>query len=140
MGAANIDNDAPGGPMKRSALPLAALLAAATLAYAATPLAPGTYTGGYELSTRTGNTTVGIALEVTEVKKDKVAGTLRMSKNGACDGEYPMAGTYKDGTLAMKSTKKSGRAGDCSFNFKAKNEGDKLVGKTGGGRELTLKK
>jgi hypothetical protein len=79
--------------------------------------------------------------DVQEVAKDgKVTGEVLMSNNGACDGTYPMAGKLAASSLSLKSTKKSGRAGDCSFGMNLRLEGDKLAGKTTGGRAITLTK
>lgn len=101
----------------------------------------GTYKGSYQLATRTGNTNVGITLDVKEVSKEgKVKGEVLMSNNGACDGTYPMGGNLAAGKISLKSTKKSGRASDCSFGMNLRLEGDKLVGKTAGGRAITLSK
>jgi len=124
--------------MKRSLF--AAFALSALAAGAADTLAPGKYAGTYDLQTRTGPVQVSIQLDITEVKKDHVAGTVAMMGSGGCDGDYKMAGKYAKGSLSLKSTEKSGRAHDCNFNFKVKPEGDKLVGKTGGGRDLTLTK
>ena len=124
--------------MKRTVI--ATLCMPALAALAADTLAPGKYAGGYELQTRTGPARVSIQLDIAEVKNDKVTGTVAMIGSGGCDGDYPMEGKYSKGSLSLRSTQKSGRAGDCSFNFKVKPEGDKLVGKTGGGRDLTLAK
>jgi hypothetical protein len=124
--------------MKR--IVLAALSLAALGATAAEPPAPGKYSGGYDLQSRTGVSHVSVVLDVKEVAKDKVSGTVAMNGTGGCDGDYPMEGRYLNDELSLKSTKKSGRAGDCAFSMKVKPEGDSLVGKTGGGRDLTLKK
>ena len=124
--------------MKR-AIP-AAVSMAALAAVAADALAPGKYSGGYELQSRTGMIPVAVVLDIKEVSKDKVKGTVLMNGTGGCDGDYPMEGRYRKGELSMKSTEKRGRANDCGFTMKAKLEGDKLVGKTGGGRDLTLKR
>ena len=102
----------------------------------------GKYKGSYVTVTRTGNTTVGIILDVKEVTKEgKVRAEVLMSNNGTCDGTYPMSGNLAASSLALKSTKKSGAAKDCSFGMNLRLEGsDKLSGKTTGGRAITLTK
>lgn len=98
----------------------------------------GKYNGSYTLKTRTGDTQVGVRLDVKEVQGDKVKGTAELNGTGGCDGAYPMEGKLSKARLSLKSTEKSGRAKDCSFGVNLKQDGDKLVGKTAGGRELTL--
>ena len=124
--------------MKRSLL--AAFALSALAASGADTLAPGKYAGNYEIQSRTGPVTASVVLEIKEVTKDKVTATSTVNGTGGCDGDVPMEGKYSHGMLSLKSTHKYGRAGDCTFNFKVKLEGDKLVGKTGGGRALTLTK
>lgn len=122
--------------MKRTLL--AAIVASAFAATAADTLAPGKYSGNYEIQSRTGPVTASVVVDIKEVTKDKVTATSTVNGTGGCDGDVPMEGKFTKGTLSLKSTQKYGRAGDCTFNFKVKPEGDKLVGKTGGGRDLTL--
>jgi hypothetical protein len=102
----------------------------------------GKYKGSYVTVTRTGNSTVGITLDVKEVTKEgKVRADVVMSNNGSCDGTYPMSGNLAASSLTLKSTKKSGVAKDCSFGMNLRLEGsDKLSGKTTGGRAITLTK
>ena len=127
--------------MKARTCVLTALLLASGAAASADAVLAGKYKGNYTLATRTGNVDVGITLDVKEVAKDgKVTGDVLMTNNGACDGTYPMGGKLAASNLSLKSTKKSGRAGDCSFGMNLKLQGDKLVGKTTGGRAITLAK
>ena len=102
----------------------------------------GKYKGSYVTVTRTGNSTVGVTLDVKEVTKEgKVRADVVMSNNGSCDGTYPMSGNLAASSLALKSTKKSGVAKDCSFGMDLRLEGaEKLSGKTTGGRAITLTK
>ena len=124
--------------MKRTLL--AALALAAFPAAAADTLATGKYSGNYEIQSRTGPVTASVVVDIKEVSKDKVTATGTVQGTTGCDGDFPMDGKFSKGTLSLKSTQKYGRAGDCTFNFKVKPEGNKLVGKTGGGRALTLTK
>jgi hypothetical protein len=123
--------------MKRIGIALLASLAF-TAAHAADSLTPGKYSGGYERTTRTGANTIGLEVDIKEVSGNKVKGVALMSRNGSCDGEYPMEGTFKGGKLSLKATQRGGKAGDCGFSFTASLEGNKLVGKTHGGSALTL--
>jgi hypothetical protein len=126
--------------MIRTAITLLCLAFAAPHALAADALEPGKYTGAYDVQTRTGSGSVGVDLDIKEVKAGKVKAVALVSRNGACDGEYTMEGTYKAGKLSLKATQRAGRSGDCNFGFTASPDGNKLVGKTAGGRALTLAK
>jgi len=119
---------------------IAGLLLLAAGSLAARAEVSGSYSGSYELQTRNGVRNVGVKLDVLEVKGENVKAKVLMSANDACSGEYPMAGKLKKAHLTLHSTQKSGRAGDCTFSLSGDFEGDKLVGKTGGGRTLILTK
>jgi len=69
-----------------------------------------------------------------------VKGTATLDIGGPCSGNYPMAGKLANGRLVMRSTARSGAAGDCPFGFNVATEGSKLVGSTAAGRPLQLSK
>ncbi len=97
-----------------------------------------TYTGG-----SSGPRQLGLELDVATEDNGVVKGVVRLTTAGPCAGTYPMAGKLQDNKLIMRSTAKSGAAGDCSFSFNAVREGNKLVGTTGtrgDGRPLQLSK
>jgi hypothetical protein len=133
------NNQEQGDAMNRTVIVLLASLGIAVPhAIAADALTAGKYSGGYDVQTRTGPGTVGLDLDIKEIDGSKVKAVAVTTRNGACNGEYPMAGTYKDGKLTLKATQRSGSGGDCNLAFTANVEGSKLVGKTSGGRALTL--
>ena len=131
--------------MNRFPLAVTLVAIAAIPAMAQESKLAGKYTGSYTLKTRTGDTQVGVKLDVKEVDGNKVKGTAELQGSGACDGTYPMAGklikaSLTTSSLSLKSTEKGGRAKDCSFGVNLKPDGDKLVGKTAGGRSITFTK
>jgi hypothetical protein len=98
-------------------------------------LETGTYSGTYQGAGS--NTRITITLNVQSVTDGLVKGTARRNTSNmrgatpACDGEYPVQGTFKDGQLAVRETAKGGKTGDCGIGVRAKLQGNKLVGKSG---------
>lgn len=86
----------------------------------------GTYSGSYSAK----NKPVGVTLQITSAENGALKATARRMA-GACAGQYELEGTYRDDKLQLRSTEKSGRAGDCDLRFQLTAEGDKLVGKLG---------
>ena len=101
----------------------------------------GTYNGGflYTGGITSSPTQVGVRLVLNSVENGLVKGTATLLGGGPCQGDYPMQGKYEGNKLGMISTAKGGRAGDCTFGFRAVKEGDKLTGTTGG-YAMTLSK
>jgi len=104
----------------------------------------GTYSGTYLSAGGIGNPRPqGVQLTISSEEAGLVKGTAKVTIAlgkgiGACSGDYPMEGKFDDGRLVMKSTSKSGSAGDCSFGINVAKEGNKLVGATFSGRPLEL--
>jgi hypothetical protein len=90
----------------------------------------GTYNGNYEVYNRAGKQSYGATLVLNKPEEDKVKGTATLHQ-GNCRGEYPVEGTVKDGAIGLRATAKAGLAGDCSFGFKGKVDGNRLVGNMG---------
>ena len=86
----------------------------------------GTYFGTYE-----GPLIFRMKLVITSVEKGVVKGTATVF-NGACQGTYPMEGTYDGNKLVMLDKGKGEHPDDCRFGFNTVHEGNKLVGKIGG--------
>jgi hypothetical protein len=90
----------------------------------------GTYNGNYEVYNRAGKQTYGVTLVINSVEDGKVKGTATYHQ-GSCRGDYPVEGTLKDGVVGVRATAKGGPSGDCSFGFKGKVDGNRLVGNMG---------
>jgi hypothetical protein len=92
----------------------------------------GKYSGGYD---STAGTRITIELDVKNFQNGEVTGTAKRystaRRQGQCAGEYPVAGTFKDNALRVRSTEKGGAAGDCGFSLTAVMEGGKLMAKLG---------
>jgi hypothetical protein len=133
--------------MNNRILATAALLALGTASAAlAQADLVGKYSGTYTRTTREGDALVGVVLEVREVVDGKVKGTVQTwgassdSGSGGCDGTYPVEGTLAGSTLRLRTTAQGGPAKDCWFTVGLMVEGDRLVGKTRGGRPVRLRK
>jgi hypothetical protein len=100
-----------------------------TTAFAQASIA-GTYNGDYEVYGSGGQRRFGITLVINSVEDGKVKGSATLHQ-GSCRGEYPVEGTVKDDVIGVRSTAKGGTAGDCSFGFKGKVDGNRLVGNMG---------
>jgi hypothetical protein len=133
-----------GGGMERPNIRLLVGIAllSASLALAQDSLV-GTYTGNYLLSNRSGDTPVGLQLIIESVENGVVKGTARLSRTSKanyCAGEYPVQGTYRDNTLKLRSSERSGIAADCGLSLNLKQEGNKLTGTRGSGHAVELTK
>ena len=132
--------------MKRIHAAAALIGLALACAALAQPNIAGKYSGNYTRTTREGDALVGVILEIREVVDGKVKGTVQTwgaasdSGSGGCDGTYPVEGTLTDNTLRLRTTAQGGRAKDCWFTVGLMVEGDRLVGKTQGGRPVRLRK
>ena len=91
---------------------------------------PGKYVGSFPVQTNLGMQEVGVTVVIDSVEEGKVKGTATMGGRG-CAGDYPFEGTVKGEAIGLRGTQKGGRAGDCSFGFKGKIEGNRLVGNIG---------
>ena len=100
--------------------------------------AVGTFRGSFDAHTNIGLVSVGVTLTISSVDDGKVTGTGNLAR-GVCAGNYPLAGTLKGADLAVRATQKGGPAGDCSFGFRGKVDGNRLVG-TMGKYEVELRK
>jgi len=124
--------------MKKLAITLAlTALCSASAVFAQDTLA-GRYTGSFDFQTNAGLQKVGVTVVIDSVEDGKVKGTATLGGR-ACAGDYPFEGILKGESIGLRGTTKGGRAGDCSFGFKGKVEGNKLVG-TYGKYELELRK
>jgi len=90
----------------------------------------GTYKGDYEVYTSGVQRRLGMTLVISEVEDGKVKGTATFQQ-GPCRGDYPVQGRVRDGVIGIVSTTKGGASGDCSFGFKGKVDGNRLVGNMG---------
>jgi hypothetical protein len=89
----------------------------------------GTYNASYT-STGIQSTLQSLTIVISNVEDGRVKGTgVRGDK--ACSGEYPLEGSLKGDQIRLRATKKGGPAGDCSFGFAGKVEGNTMVGKYG---------
>jgi hypothetical protein len=89
----------------------------------------GTYNASYT-STGIQSTLQSLTIVIASVEDGRVKGTgVRHDK--ACGGEYPLEGSIKGDQLRVRATKKGGPAGDCSFGFAGKIEGNTITGKWG---------
>jgi len=105
-------------------------------AYAQDSSLLGTYSGSAALN----NKTAGIRLTIEGIENGVVKGTASRFQKGACNGDYPLEGTLKDGNLIMKASEKGGSAGDCNFRINVKVVGEKLVGTWIGDQPIELSK
>jgi hypothetical protein len=115
-----------------------------TITYAQDSLV-GTYKGSFTVPSHQGKGSrqIGVQLVIASVENGVVKGTATnygFGQGGSCAGDYPMEGKYDGNKLEMKSTAKSGRAGDCSFNLNVVQKGNKLVGTTNRDRPIRLSK
>ena len=95
----------------------------------------GRYTGSYSMMTVFGERPVGVTLEITSIEGGKVGGkATRMQVQGvpACWGDYNLQGTLKGKSLVLRSTQKSGPAGDCDMALQLTVSGTKLTGTVDG--------
>jgi hypothetical protein len=99
---------------------------------------PGKYVGSFPVQTNLGMQEVGVTVVINTVEDGKVKGTATLGGRG-CAGDYPFEGTIKGDAIGLRGTQKGGRAGDCSFGFKGKVDGNRLVG-TMGKNEVELRK
>lgn len=108
-------------------VPLFALCAAG-FAFAQDSLV-GSYRGSYEVQ---GGRVArfGITLAITSVEGGRVKGTGTLH-DGPCRGSYPVEGFVKDAAIGLRAIEKGGPAGDCTFGFKGKVDGNRLVGNLG---------
>jgi hypothetical protein len=90
----------------------------------------GTYNGSYEVESTNGRHRFGVTLAITSVEGGKVKGTGTLH-DGPCRGSYPVEGFSKDTALGVRGIEKGGPAGDCTFGFKGKVDGNRLVGNLG---------
>jgi hypothetical protein len=90
----------------------------------------GTYNGNYEVSTPRGHQRWGVTLTISNVEGGKVKGIATLQQ-GPCRGDYPVEGVVKNGVIGVTATAKGGPGGDCSFFFKGKIDGNRLVGNMG---------
>jgi hypothetical protein len=90
----------------------------------------GTYNGNYEVSTPGGHQRWGVTLTISNVEEGKVKGIATLQR-GPCRGDYPVEGVVKNGVIGVSATAKGGPSGDCSFAFKGKVDGTRLVGNMG---------
>jgi hypothetical protein len=90
----------------------------------------GKYEGFFTAQTNVGDRNVGLVIDLQSAEGASVKGTGRVL-SGPCLDDYPLEGTFKDGELRLRSTKKGGRAGDCGFGFRGKAESNKLTGRFG---------
>lgn len=97
----------------------------------------GTYSGSASLKN---NKTAGIRLLIEGIENGVVKGVASRFQKGACNGDYPVEGTLKDGNLIMKAPEKGGSAGDCNFKLNVKVVGEKLVGTWIGDQPIELSK
>ena len=103
----------------------------------------GTYKGHMHMDSRM-MTEVGMDLVIEHAEGGFVTATLtqynkRVEAGGACNGKFPMKGTFRANKLRLR-TKTGGDAGNCPFGFEAVKEGDKLIGRTGRGAQIELSK
>ena len=121
--------------MKRTCLSLI-LLATGVAFGQQTPV--GKWSGIYTYETRRGApASVGIQLTIASAEGENVAGTWTLNR-GNCQGDYPLAGTFKDNKLRIK-TEAGSKPGCGPYGPTFTLDGDKLVGKFGK-QELTLTK
>jgi hypothetical protein len=107
---------------------LFALSAVAGAAFAQSALV-GTYRGSYEVDSK-GRQRFGVTLAIASVEGGKVKGTATLH-DGPCRGSYPVEGFVKDTAIGVRALQKGGAAGDCTFGFKGKIDGNRLVGNMG---------
>ena len=67
---------------------------------------------------------------ISSVEDGKVKGTGTFQQ-GPCRGDYPIVGTVKGDGIGVISPAKGGASGDCTFGFKGKIDGNRLVGSMG---------
>jgi hypothetical protein len=115
--------------MKISKCGLLFMLCAVGVAFAQDSIV-GSYNGNYEVQTIRGQQRWGVTLAIASVEDGKVKGTATLHQGG-CQGSYPVEGSVKGNVIGVRATEKGGPAGDCSFGFKGKVEGNRLVGNMG---------
>ena len=103
----------------------------------------GTYRGHMHMDSGM-MTEIGVDLVVERVENGRVTATLtqynkRVEAGGACNGKFPMRGTFRDNKLTL-GTRAGGDSGKCPFRFEAMKDGDKLVGTTARGVPIELAK
>lgn len=112
-------------------------MTAALTVYAQDSSLLGTYSGSAALKN---NKTAGVRLTIEGIENGVVKGTASRFQKGACNGDYPLEGTLKDGNLVLKASEKGGPAGDCNFKINVKVVGEKLVGTWIGDQPIELSK
>src|SRR4051812_8908575 len=90
----------------------------------------GTYNGSFDVNTPIGLQKYGVTMVIDSVDDGKVKGTATYQR-GSCRGDYPIEGFVKADTIGVRSTTKGGTAGDCTFGFRGKIDGNRLVGNMG---------
>lgn len=110
---------------------IAGALLATTLSAFAQDNLVGDWSGSYRYTGITrGDADFGIVLSITKVEGNVVSGTAKTT-GGACAGDYQMRGKLDGASLGMISTNTAGSAGDCKFGFRAKIDGNSMVGTVG---------
>jgi hypothetical protein len=90
----------------------------------------GTYSGSIVAQSFGADFNVGLTIVITSVDDGRVKGVATMGGR-ACAGEYPFEGSLKGNELAIRSTVKGGRAGDCTFGMRGTLNGNTITGKIG---------
>ena len=124
--------------MKRIAAACAIVFTAGASVASAQELAPGKYTGTYDVTQAQG-AKVSLVLDIKSVDNGTITGTgerhgiTRYGKrsSGGCTGAFPLAGTVKGDELDVRSAEKFGAGGDCQFRLRGKVSGNKILGKVG---------
>lgn len=125
--------------MIRTIFAACALLATALPAWSQENNLVGNWSGSYLYTGATTRTVdIGIELKVDKLEGAVVTGSAR-TIGGNCAGEYQMRGKFDGQNLGMISTNSAGAAGDCKFGFRAKLDGDRMIG-TVGTYEMRLSK
>ena len=104
----------------------------------------GKYTGNYSgVDMRQRPMQYGVTLEITSVDGEALNGTMsRQAGFGACRGESPAEGNYKENKIEFKMSAETRVAGCGQAKFTGVVEGNSLVGKWGDkdGKDVKLTK
>lgn len=124
--------------MKKFTVACTIVLTAGAPVASAQELAPGKYTGSYDITQAQG-AKVSLVLDIKSIDNGTITGTgERYGINryghrgtGGCNGAFPLAGTVKGDEVDVRAAEKFGAGGDCQFRLRGKASGTKIVGKVG---------
>ncbi len=97
----------------------------------------GKYVGSFDFPGPYGDARIGLTLVIQSVEQGKVRAKATVDGR-ACAGDYVMQGTSRRSELRLRST--SGPRADCGLGLSLTRQDSGLVGTTGGGHKVKLKK